>query len=76
MLFSMMWFSGFHFLTAVQIAQNWAISLDVNLLAAGANFSARASTGTGIFGGKNGTYVAEMRMQKLSIDFIAKQLKR
>ena len=71
-----MWFSGFPFLTAVQITKNWAYSLDANLLAVGANFSARASTGTGIFGGKKGTYVAEMRMRKLSIDFIAKQLKR
>ncbi|KAL7041185.1 hypothetical protein ACKWTF_000673 [Chironomus riparius] len=59
-IFTSKWFSELPFLTAVQVQQYWAHSLDVNLLAAGANFPRVASTGSGIYGGNKGTYIAEM----------------
>jgi len=56
-IFTSKWFSELPFLTAVQTQQYWAHSLDVNLLAAGANYPRYASTGSGIYGGNKGELV-------------------
>ncbi|KAG5672445.1 hypothetical protein PVAND_002573 [Polypedilum vanderplanki] len=59
-IFPTMWFSELPYLSAVQVQQNWAFSNNVNFLAAGANNVAIGSTGSGIYGGKKGAYVADM----------------
>lgn len=42
------------FITALQIQEGWAISNNVNLLAAGANQPSQGSSGTGIYSGGSG----------------------
>lgn len=59
-IFPTMWFGELPYLTAVQVQQNWAHSLDVNLLGSGANFPPVGSGGSGIFGGKKGAYTLDM----------------
>ncbi|XP_052872684.1 vanin-like protein 1 [Anopheles cruzii] len=59
-IFPTMWFSELPFLTASQIQQGWALSNNVNLLAAGASWPAVGSTGTGIYSGKRGTITTVM----------------
>ena len=55
-IFTTKWFSELPFLTAVQVQQSWAHSLNVNLLAAGANYPRFASTGSGIYSGNKGEF--------------------
>ncbi|KAG5670804.1 hypothetical protein PVAND_001042 [Polypedilum vanderplanki] len=59
-IFPALWFGELPFLTAVQLQQNWAYANNVNMLAAGTNNVPVGSTGSGIYGGKKGAYVAEM----------------
>lgn len=59
-IFSSMWYSELPFLTAVQLQQYWAYSTNVNLLAAGSNNPAVASTGTGIYAGRKGSLISVM----------------
>lgn len=70
-IFPTMWFSEAPFLTAVQAQQNWAHAHNVNLLAAGANYPAIGSTGTGIYGGNKGAYVMEMGGDNSTKVFVA-----
>ncbi|KAJ6649866.1 Vanin-like protein 2 [Pseudolycoriella hygida] len=63
-IYPTMWFSGFPFLTAVQVQKNWAFSNNVNLLAAGANNPSFGSTGTGIFAGRKGSLISVMEGAK------------
>jgi predicted amidohydrolase len=60
-VFTTMWFSEMPFLTAVQVQQNWAYSNNVNLLASGANNPSVGSTGSGIYAGKKGTIISDMK---------------
>ncbi|XP_070500719.1 vanin-like protein 1 [Chironomus tepperi] len=75
-IFTSKWFSELPFLTAVQVQQYWAHSLDVNLLAAGANYPRVASTGSGIYGGSKGPYIAEMSPINQSKLYTAKIYKK
>ncbi|XP_032526858.2 vanin-like protein 2 isoform X1 [Danaus plexippus] len=59
-VFSTMWFSEMPYLTAVQIQQAYAYSMNVNFLAAGANNPRVGSAGSGIYSGKAGALVSIM----------------
>ncbi|CAG9559058.1 unnamed protein product [Danaus chrysippus] len=59
-VFSTMWFSEMPYLTAVQIQQAYAHSMNVNFLAAGANNPRVGSAGSGIYSGKAGALVSIM----------------
>lgn len=70
-IFPTMWFSEAPFLISVQAQLNWAYSYNVNFLAAGANFPAIGSSGTGIYGGNKGAYVMNIRGDNSSKVFVA-----
>lgn len=53
-VYSAAWFSEVPFLTSVQTQAGWAYSENVNLLAAGYNYPAQGSTGSGIYLGRQG----------------------
>lgn len=59
-VFPSMWYSELPFLTAVQLQKYWAYSNNVNLLAAGSNNPAVASTGSGIYAGIKGSLISVM----------------
>ncbi|XP_045771211.1 vanin-like protein 2 isoform X3 [Maniola jurtina] len=57
-VFSTMWFSELPYLTAVQIQEAYAFSMNVNFLGAGANNVRVGSAGSGIYSGKAGALVS------------------
>ncbi|KAM3963991.1 vanin-like protein 1 [Aphomia sociella] len=59
-IFTTMWFSELPYLTAVQIQEGYAYSMNVNFLASGANNVRVGSAGSGIFSGKAGALVSTM----------------
>ncbi|XP_045771208.1 vanin-like protein 2 isoform X2 [Maniola jurtina] len=59
-IFPTMWFSELPYLTAVEIQQAYAHTMNVNFLAAGANNVRVGSTGSGIFSGKAGALISLM----------------
>lgn len=59
-IFPTMWFSELPYLTAVQIQEAYAYSLDVNFLGAGANNVRVGSAGSGIYSGKAGALISIM----------------
>ncbi|XP_034828259.1 vanin-like protein 2 isoform X1 [Maniola hyperantus] len=59
-VFSTMWFSELPYLTAVQIQEAYAYSMNVNFLGAGANNVRVGSAGSGIYSGKAGALVSIM----------------
>ncbi|CAB3220552.1 unnamed protein product [Arctia plantaginis] len=59
-IFSTMWFSELPYLTAVQIQEAYAYTMDVNFLGAGANNVRVGSGGSGIYSGKAGALVSIM----------------
>ncbi|XP_052739170.1 vanin-like protein 1 [Bicyclus anynana] len=59
-IFPTMWFSEMPYLTAVEIQQAYAHTMNVNFLTAGANNVKVGSTGSGIFSGKAGALVSLM----------------
>ncbi|XP_023952054.2 vanin-like protein 2 [Bicyclus anynana] len=59
-VFTTMWFSELPYLTAVQIQEAYAYSMDVNFLGAGANNVQVGSAGSGIYSGKAGALVSIM----------------
>lgn len=59
-IYPTMWYSEMPFLTAVQVQHSWALTNNVNLLAAGANNPLVGSTGTGIFAGLRGSLISVM----------------
>ncbi|XP_039752572.1 vanin-like protein 2 [Pararge aegeria] len=59
-IFPTMWFSEMPYLTAVEIQQAYAHTMNVNFLAAGANNVRVGSTGSGIFSGKAGALISLM----------------
>lgn len=59
-IYPTMWYSEMPFLTAVQVQHSWALTNNINLLAAGANNPAVGSTGTGIFAGRKGSLISVM----------------
>lgn len=75
-VFPSMWYSEIPFLTAVQLQHSWAYSNNINLLAAGANNPAVASTGTGIFAGRKGSLISVMERSNSSKLYTATVPKR
>ncbi|XP_026740921.1 vanin-like protein 2 isoform X2 [Trichoplusia ni] len=59
-IFPTMWFSELPYLSAVQIQEAYAYSLDVNFLGAGANNVRVGSAGSGIYSGKAGALISTM----------------
>ncbi|CAH0595383.1 unnamed protein product [Chrysodeixis includens] len=59
-IFPTMWFSELPYLTAVQIQEAYAYSLDVNFLGSGANNVRVGSAGSGIYSGKAGALISTM----------------
>ncbi|XP_075983847.1 vanin-like protein 2 isoform X2 [Anticarsia gemmatalis] len=59
-IFTTMWFSEMPYLTAVQIQEAYAYTMDVNFLASGANNVRVGSAGSGIYSGKAGALVSIM----------------
>ncbi|XP_041971885.1 vanin-like protein 2 isoform X2 [Aricia agestis] len=59
-IFPTMWFSEMPYLTAVQIQEAYAYSMNVNFLGAGANNVRVGSAGSGIYSGKAGALVSTM----------------
>ncbi|CAH0696824.1 unnamed protein product [Spodoptera exigua] len=59
-IFPTMWFSELPYLTAVQIQEAYAYSLNVNFLGAGANNVRFGSAGSGIYSGKAGALISIM----------------
>nr|XP_026488912.1 vanin-like protein 2 isoform X1 [Vanessa tameamea] len=59
-VFTTMWFSEMPYLTAVQIQQAYAHSMNVNFLASGANNVGVGSAGSGIYSGKAGALISIM----------------
>ncbi|XP_026755190.2 uncharacterized protein LOC113515229 [Galleria mellonella] len=59
-IFTTMWYSELPYLTAVQIQEAYAYSMNVNFLASGANNVRVGSAGSGIFSGKAGALVSTM----------------
>lgn len=75
-VFPSMWYSELPFLTAVQLQKYWAYSNNVNLLAAGSNNPAVASTGSGIYAGRKGSLVSIMESTNISKLYTATVPKR
>ncbi|CAH2259698.1 jg24303 [Pararge aegeria aegeria] len=59
-IFPVRWASEMPFLTAVSIQQAYAVAMNVNLLAAGANDVGMGKTGSGIYSGRTGSLVSVM----------------
>ncbi|XP_050353056.1 vanin-like protein 1 isoform X2 [Nymphalis io] len=59
-VFTTMWFSEMPYLTAVEIQQAYAHSMNVNFLASGANNVAVGSAGSGIYSGEAGALISIM----------------
>ncbi|KAJ0173032.1 hypothetical protein K1T71_011208 [Dendrolimus kikuchii] len=59
-IFTTMWFSELPYLTAVEIQESYAYSMDINFLASGANNPSVGSAGSGIYSGKAGALVSTM----------------
>ncbi|XP_059050818.1 vanin-like protein 2 [Achroia grisella] len=59
-VFSTMWFSEIPYLTAVQIQEAYAYTMNVNFLASGANNIAVGTAGSGIYSGKAGALISVM----------------
>lgn len=59
-IFPTMWFSEMPYLTAVEIQEAYAYTLDINFLASGANNVNVGSAGSGIYSGKAGALVSTM----------------
>ncbi|KAG6464172.1 hypothetical protein O3G_MSEX014333 [Manduca sexta] len=59
-IFSTMWFSELPYLTAVQIQESYAYTMNVNFIASGANNIAVGSAGSGIYSGKAGALISIM----------------
>ncbi|KAM3964073.1 vanin-like protein 1 [Aphomia sociella] len=59
-ILSTMWFSEMPFLTAVQIQEAYAYTMNVNYLASGANNIAVGTAGSGIYSGKAGALISIM----------------
>ncbi|XP_059054217.1 vanin-like protein 1 [Achroia grisella] len=59
-IFTTMWFSEMPYLTAVQIQEGFAYSMNINFIASGANNVGIGSAGSGIFSGKAGALVSTM----------------
>jgi len=75
-VFPSMWYSELPFLTAVQLQKYWAYVNNVNLLAAGSNNPAVASTGTGIYAGSKGSLISVMERTNNSTLYTATVPKR
>ncbi|XP_068623395.1 vanin-like protein 2 isoform X3 [Battus philenor] len=59
-IFSTMWFSEMPYLTATEIQEAYAYSMNVNFLAAGANNVGLGSAGSGIYSGRAGSLISVM----------------
>ncbi|XP_028172897.1 vanin-like protein 2 isoform X1 [Ostrinia furnacalis] len=59
-LYSTMWFSEMPFLTAVQTQQEYAYTMNINLIGANANNVKVATAGSGIYSGNAGALVSVM----------------
>ncbi|XP_046963867.1 vanin-like protein 1 isoform X2 [Vanessa cardui] len=59
-VFTTMWFSEMPYLTAVQIQQAYAHSMNINFLASGANNVGIGSAGSGIYSGNAGALISIM----------------
>lgn len=59
-ILSTMWFSEMPYLTAVQIQESYAYSMNVNFLASGANNIAVGTAGSGIYSGRAGALISVM----------------
>ncbi|CAK1541580.1 unnamed protein product [Leptosia nina] len=59
-IFPAMWVSELPYLTAVQIQEGYAIAMNVNLIAAGANNITEGGAGSGIYSGRAGALISIM----------------
>ncbi|XP_045454342.1 vanin-like protein 1 [Melitaea cinxia] len=71
-VFTTMWFSEMPYLTAVEIQQAYAQSMNVNFLAAGANNVRVGSAGSGIYSGSAGSLISIMPGQPTTRLLVAK----
>ncbi|XP_069691217.1 vanin-like protein 1 isoform X2 [Periplaneta americana] len=74
--FPVAWFSEIPFITAIQVQEGWARTLDINLLAAGYDDPANRNGGSGIYAGRKGKLTAIMPLTKTSRMLISRVPKK